>query len=138
MMGKNGVYHNLDAIFEQLNQRFFNNQIVANLQWGQSSTQPGKNKRSIRLGSYDPKTKQITIHPSLDQAFVPQLCVERIVYHEMLHQLHPQQIINKRRIIHSKAYRKDEKAFPQAELADRLIGQILTRLLSYRVTFLKN
>lgn len=131
-----GVYHDLISLYAQLNLAFFNNAIGASVQWGQSARVSGQ-KRSIRLGSYDPKDRSITLHPSLDQACVPRLCVERVLYHEMLHQKHPTYYHKGKQVIHSKAFKQDESLFPSGHLADRLIRQLLPRLLTYNPKFFK-
>ena len=131
----NGIYHPLETIFAHTNKLYFANSIDASIAYGNKITQSSSKKHSIRLGAYDPSERHITIHRALDQAFVPRICVERIVYHEMLHQKHPVKLSYGRRIIHSKDFKRDEALFENAQLADKLIEQILHRLLSYRSIF---
>jgi predicted SprT family Zn-dependent metalloprotease len=78
---------NLQAIYESLNEKYFNGSLTAEIQWGKDSKTP--NRRSFSFGSYDPKKKLIRIHPRLKQDFVPLMVLELTVYHEMCHQLHP-------------------------------------------------
>lgn len=133
-----GVYHDLNGLYAQLNATFFDGCIcLKGLQWGLAANVQNSPKRSIRLGSYDPSSQIITLHPSLDQAFVPRLCVERVLHHEMLHQKHPTYWHKGKQVFHSKAFKQEESRFPDAALADRLIRQLLPRLLAYRTTFLK-
>ena len=118
-----GIYHSLSCIYLRLNEQYFANQITAFVTWGKWGKRSPRFS-SIRLGSYDATKKLITIHPALDQASVPRLCVERIVYHEMLHQKHP--ILKGkrgRRLIHTPSFRQDEKKFTGATLADQWFEQ---------------
>jgi len=51
--------------------------------WGRrSSSRP---RRSLQLGSFDPETGVIRIHPVLDQAAVPHFFVRYVVFHELVH-----------------------------------------------------
>ena len=68
-----GKYHNLHDIQRLLARIYFNNTFTLEVQWGRPEHR--KRRRSIQLGSYDPRSKRITIHPSLDQSFVPEMCV---------------------------------------------------------------
>jgi hypothetical protein len=94
---KPGIYFDLTAIFADLNERFFNRSINASVNWGR--TRKIKRKNSIRLGSYHDTDKSITIHPALDQPTVPLICLERIMFHEMLHQYLPSKKGPKGRIL---------------------------------------
>jgi len=131
-----GVYHNLNIIYSRLNEHYFQNQIDSAITWGKWGK--GKNTRSIRLGSYDASRRLITIHPALDQAGVPRICVERIVYHEMLHQKHPIKIKNGRRSIHTASFLEEEIYFTGAQIADQWFKCNLDRLLRFRPSYLKN
>lgn len=127
-----GVYHNLDQIYAQLNHFYFDNSVNATLAWGRHRAPVRGRKYSIRLGSYDPKGRSIIIHPALDQALVPRLCVERIVYHEMLHQKHPSiRISRHRHSIHTPDFKAAEKRFLGAELADAWFKSNLDKILHF-------
>jgi hypothetical protein len=126
-----GRVHDLRIAMTTINRTYFDDAIVAEITWGQ----PGKTKRrrSITLGTYDDRAKRITIHPALDQAFVPTLCVERIVHHEMLHAFHPpEQTYGGRRVVHTAAFRRAEAGFQSASVADQWFLQHLDRLLRFR------
>jgi predicted SprT family Zn-dependent metalloprotease len=79
--------NDLSAIYERLNEQYFNGSLAAEIQWGKDSKTP--NRRSFSFGSYDAKKKLIRIHPRLKQDFVPTIVLELTVYHEMCHQFHP-------------------------------------------------
>lgn len=125
-----GVYFDLGPMFHDLNRRFFNDRIAADLKWGIRRTE--KTKRSIRLGSYRPQTKTIVIHPCLDQAIVPMICVERILFHEMLHQHLPAKKDRAgKNCIHHREFNEFEKNYPYLKEADSWIKANLKRLLTF-------
>ena len=126
-----GTYHNLLEQFEKLNQEYFDNKILAFIRWGKKSQKiVAVRKKSITLGTYCTENKLITINRALDQAMVPRLCVERIIYHEMLHQIYPVKIGRYgRRQIHTREFKQAEKAFLGASMADRWISQNLSKML---------
>jgi hypothetical protein len=127
-----GVYHDLGDIYDRLNLAYFDNRIQAKVTWGRHRANSDGRKHSIRLGSYCLESSLITIHPVLDQASVPRLCVERIVYHEMLHQACPAKKISRdRRSIHTPEFRAAEARFIGAELADGWFKANLDRILHF-------
>jgi hypothetical protein len=127
-----GVYHDLGDIYNRLNQIYFQDRIKAKLTWGRHRSNTTGRKYSIRLGSYCPSSRLITIHPVLDQASVPRLCVERIVYHEMLHEAHPARKVSRdRRSIHTPEFRAAEAQFIGAKLADEWFKANLDRILRF-------
>jgi len=94
-----GLHHDLRALFDGLNSRYFRGQICAGITWGRrrASGLP-RSHRSVKMGSYAVEDRLIRIHPLLDRPFVPRYYVEWIIYHEMLHQKHPIPVIDGRRI----------------------------------------
>lgn len=105
-----GRFHDLQEIFDDLNQRYFGSAIEARITWGQRIGKP-RRRNSIKMGSYSVEDKLIRIHRSLDRAFVPRFFVEWIVYHEMLHQVHDIKVVNGRRQFHSREFLRDEAKF---------------------------
>lgn len=125
-----GEFHDLRAIYDELNARYFSNKIDALITWGQKTGRP-KRRNSIKMGSYAVEDRLIRIHRSLDRAFVPRFFVAWIVFHEMLHQVHDIRVKNGRREFHSKEFLADEamyEHFDQAKLWER---QHLDALLTY-------
>ena len=113
-----GRSHDLDAIFRELNGRYFDDQIpAARLGWSHNHS------RRI-LGHYDSGHGTIIISRELDSPAVPRYLVEYVVYHEMLHIRYPVERRGQRRVIHSREFREAEKKFPHYELACRQIKQI--------------
>jgi len=128
---KQGIYHDLEAIFTKLNQLYFNGSVSAQVVWGKKAPSRRSAQRSIRLGSYCSKRRLITIHPALDQALVPRMCVERILFHEMLHQrCPPKQIRRGFRSVHPPEFLEQEKQFAGLELVDEWFKAHLTVVLA--------
>jgi hypothetical protein len=123
-----GRTYDLREIFEALNERHFQGGVRASIGWGRHPTR--RRRKSIRLGVYDHQTREIRLHPSLDQPAVPRFFVEFIVFHEMLHQVFPSSHGPGRRMHHPRAFRDREKAFPQYTAALRWERENLGVLLA--------
>lgn len=124
-----GIYHCLSDIRDRLNTSYFSNCIQAEIGWGNKTSHLQNRRKSIRLGSYDSKHKQITIHPLLDQAMVPRFCVEWVVYHEMLHQHFPPRIIRGRTYHHPPEFKRAETQFAHHKDAQMWFRNNLNMLL---------
>ena len=125
-----GEIHDLRAIFDDLNRRYFGGGIDARITWGQRTGRPRK-RNSIKMGSYSVEDRLIRIHRSLDREFVPRFFVEWIVYHEMLHQIHDVPVVNGRRRFHTRAFLEDEARFEHYALARTWERAHLDELLTY-------
>jgi hypothetical protein len=122
-----GRYHDLDMILADLRAQYFPDCAAVTICWGRWS---GRTRtRSMRFGAYLPVDKLIRIHPALDQAFVPRLFVEFIVYHELLHHVIPPVRVKGRNQIHSAAFRRREREFPAYAEAMAWRQQSLRRIL---------
>ena len=122
-----GQCFDLEAIYQRLNRDYFSGQVEARITWGRRP--PGRRRRSIRFGTYDSRKRLIRIHPLLDQSFVPAYVVENVVFHEMLHQLHPPQRLNGRWSIHTPAFRREERRYTNFDRAEAWQRRHLARLL---------
>lgn len=95
--------------------------------WGRD----GKGRRSIRFGSYDFSQRLIRIHPALDDDWVPQMFVDFVVYHELLHVVVPPvESESGRRDLHPLEFRELEARFPDYDEAIAWQRQNLDRLLN--------
>jgi len=113
-----GHYYDLDAVFEELNTRFFNGLMARpRLSWSQTKT------RRI-LGHYDPAHNAIIISRIFDHAAMPKFVLEYIVYHEMLHLKHPVKLRGSRRCVHSAEFQAEEKLFPQVAEANAVLRRL--------------
>jgi predicted metal-dependent hydrolase len=113
-----GFIYDLDAIFEDLNRRFFYGLMGRpRMSWSPTRT------RRI-LGHYDPAHNAIVISRIFDHPLVPRYAVEYIVYHEMLHLKHPVRLRGSRRCVHSAEFQAEEKLFPERERAEGYLRRI--------------
>jgi predicted metal-dependent hydrolase len=113
-----GHFYDLNAIFEDLNTRFFHGLMARpRMSWSQTRT------RRI-LGHYDPAHNAIIISRIFDHFSVPRCAVEYIVYHEMLHLKHPVKLRGSRRCIHSAEFHAEEKLFPQLAEANAFLKRL--------------
>jgi len=125
-----GEHHDLRALFDELNARYFEDRIDAAITWGARSGRP-RRRNSIKMGSYSVEDRLIRIHRSLDRAFVPRFFVAWIVFHEMLHQVHDIRVKNGRREFHSKEFLAAEAEFELYEQAKLWERRHLDALLTY-------
>lgn len=125
-----GDHHDLRAIYDDLNRRYFDDKIDAAITWGPRTGRP-RRRNSIKMGSYSVEDRLIRIHRSLDRAFVPRFFVEWIVFHEMLHQVHDIKVKNGRREFHTKAFLADEAQFEHYHEARAWERRHLDALLTY-------
>jgi len=113
-----GSHYNLEAIFEDLNQRFFYGLLARPLMtWSRHASRQS-------LGHYDPAHNTIVISRVFDRADMPRYAVEYLVYHEMLHLKHPVRLNGSRRCVHSKAFQDEERLFPELEKAKELLKRL--------------
>ena len=113
-----GCFYDLDAIFEELNTRFFHGLMARpRMSWS-----PTKTRRI--LGHYDPAHNAIIISRIFDHEAVPRHVVEYIVYHEMLHLKHPVKLRGSRRCVHSAEFQAEEKLFPRAAEAEEFVKRL--------------
>ncbi|WP_373047398.1 hypothetical protein [Vulgatibacter sp.] len=126
-----GAVHDLQAIFDELNHRWFGGRIDARIGWGREA--PGRRRRSIKMGTYFHDARVIKIHPSLDREVVPEFFVAFVVFHEMLHQAEPPKMIGGRRVSHTPEFRRLERAYPDYGKAIAWEREHLTLLLGDRL-----
>lgn len=113
-----GAVYDLDAIFEDLNMRFFHGLMGRpRMSWSQTKTRR-------MLGHYDPAHNAIIISRIFDHHVVPRYVLEYIVYHEMLHLKHPVRLRGSRRCVHSAEFQAEEKLFPKAAAAETFLKRL--------------
>ena len=123
-----GQVHDLAAIFDRLNRRYFEGKHEARITWG--PVRKAAQQRSIKVGSYSLEDRLIRVHPVLDSETVPSYFLEWIVFHEMLHGKHTIREVGGRRCFHPPEFSREERLFPgygRARLwekanLDRLLG----------------
>ena len=113
-----GHFYDLDAVFEDLNTRFFHGLMARpRLSWSQTKT------RRI-LGHYDPAHNAIIISRIFDHPAVPRYVLDYILYHEMLHLKHPVKLRGSRGCVHSAEFQAEEKLFPRAAQANAFLKRL--------------
>lgn len=113
--GPQGEHYNLETVFEELNQRFFNGLM--------GRPELGWSRRASRrlLGHFDPSHNAIIISRIFDQAQVPRLALEYVMFHEMLHLCHPVDHSGTRRCVHTREFRAAERQFPSLQEAKAIL-----------------
>jgi len=137
-----GNHHDLLAIFNELNARYFDGACHALITWGRRTKRGrGKPRSAIKLGSYSSLERLIRIHPALDKLWVPRYFVAYVVYHEMLHHMIPSargrsssNVANAngqiaRRVLHPPEFLERERDFRKYERALDWEKRHISRLL---------
>lgn len=110
-----GDHHDLERMANELCAEELSADFPAGVErphigWGRRS--PSRTRRSLRLGSYDADGRIVRIHPVLDQPGVPAWFVRYVVFHELLHAVHPvERGADDRWIHHGRAFRRRERAY---------------------------
>jgi predicted SprT family Zn-dependent metalloprotease len=116
----------LRPLFQKLNRIYFEGKLKCGLVWGVARS--SRVKRSRRLGSYNPETDTITLHPVLDQASIPLYVLASVLHHEMCHAFVPSKKVRGRLCHHTQEFKKREKAFSHYQLANQWIKKNLKLL----------
>ena len=104
LRGSTGAHHDLRQAFRRVNRQYFNGTIPdITLTWGRESRR--------RLGHYDAHHTTIVVSRIFDRPSVPDVLVDFIIYHELLHFVIPTAIRNGRRVIHPPEFRRRERLF---------------------------
>jgi hypothetical protein len=118
LSGPQGEHHNLEEVFERLNREFFDG-LMGRPQLGWS-----RGVSRSMLGHFDPAHNAIIISRILDQARVPALGLEYVMFHEMLHLEHPVDHAGTRRRVHTREFREAEKKFPRLKEAKEILKRL--------------
>jgi hypothetical protein len=122
-----GRHFNIKQLFDQLNREYFSNKIDCQITWG--ANRRVKNQNSIKLASYSDITKTIRINRALDKSYVPNYVVKGIIYHEMLHHYLGVELLNGRKMAHSKTFRQHESRYKHCQKLQDWKEKNLNRLL---------
>ena len=113
-----GTVHDLDALFDTLNLRHFAGHLrKPSLGWSLRASRR-------RLGHYDPAHDMIVISRIFDRARAPELALEYVLFHEMLHVKHPAELRGTRRCVHTPDFQAEERKFPGYERAKELLRSL--------------
>jgi hypothetical protein len=113
-----GRYFDLEKMFEELNEKYFSGSL--------QRPHIGWSLRSWRrqFGCYDPGPNQILLNRRMDHPAVPQVAVEYVLYHEMLHVKHPTRRSGCSLVSHSPEFRAEEKLFADFARARRILDHL--------------
>ncbi|NUP88446.1 MAG: M48 family metallopeptidase [Candidatus Sumerlaeia bacterium] len=113
-----GKHFDLQVICDAVNREHFGGTLRTRISWGKTGVPRGRNRRSIVFGSYDAASDTIRIHPELDSRRTPRFFLEYIVFHELLHAVHPVRIApDGRRLVHSPEFKAAERRYPGLDRA---------------------
>jgi len=109
-----GIAHDLGELRRtlldaELSGETFSTGAAPDVTWGRRGRRPARH--SLQLGSYDPQTDVVRIHPVLDQDAVPRFFVRYVLFHELLHAVLPTPTAGKRRVHHGAAFRRRERTY---------------------------
>lgn len=130
-----GEHFHLGVLRDRVNREYFEGHLRVDITWGRRAGSPRRRRRgsfSIRLGSYDDRFKLIRIHPVLDRADVPEMVLESIIYHEMLHAVVPPRQGKSRRSVHPPEFRRLERLFAHFDAAEAWLEANIERLSKLR------
>jgi hypothetical protein len=113
-----GRWQDLDRIFDRVNGEYFGGRLERpRLTW--STT------RSRRiLGRYEATYRTVTISLFFDSPHIPDFVIEYLMYHELLHMVHPSRTEACRSIAHTPEFRLDERKFKDYKKAMDWIRKI--------------
>ncbi len=116
--GPRGRRFDLEKMFDQLNGKYFSGSL--------QRPHIGWSTRSWRrqFGCYDPGPNQILLNRRMDYPGVPQVAVEYVLYHEMLHVKHPTRRSGCSLVSHSSEFRTEEKRFAEFDRARRILDDL--------------
>lgn len=117
--GPAGAVHNLEEVFDELNQRHFGG-MMARPALGWSHV-----RSRNRLGHFDPSHETIVISRIFDDPSVPRLALEYVMFHEMLHLHYPVVHRGGRRCVHTPEFKAHEKQFPEFKEAKALLKKLV-------------
>jgi len=109
--GPKGQFYDLDRLFEELNHKYFHG-LMARPELGWSVR-----RSRTTLGHYDPSHHMIVLNKILDQPDTPQIAVEYVMFHEMLHLRSPVLHKGVRRCVHTPEFKLAEKQFERLKEA---------------------
>jgi hypothetical protein len=116
--GPQGRHFDLEKMFEQLNEKYFSGSLERpHIGWSMRSWRR-------QFGCYDPGPNQILLNRRMDHPGVPQVAVEYVLYHEMLHVKHPTRRSGCSLVSHSPEFRAEEKLFADFARARRILDHL--------------
>jgi len=116
--GPQGEHRNLESVFNRLNGQFFDGLMgMPQLGWSRRPTRG-------MLGHFDPSHNAIIISRIFDREQTPELALDYVMFHEMLHLRHPVDHQGLRRRVHTQEFREAEGKFPQLKEAKEMLKRL--------------
>lgn len=113
-----GKCYDLEELFDRLNSEYFASSLVKpRLSWTRLNTYR-------KFGYYHPAKDRVAISSTLDDARIPQFVAEFVLYHELLHKYHGAKLVNGRRMVHTREFRRDEQQFKFYQEASRWLEKL--------------
>ena len=106
----------LEESFNRVNLTYFDNTIP------QPNLKVGKGIN--RLGSYEYASDTISISKMLLDYHD---LLDYVMFHELLHKVHKFKASGSRHIHHSRAFKKAEKSYPNADLMEKKLGKLISK-----------
>ncbi len=98
------------------------------ISWGRRTL--SRSRRSLRLGSFEPTSRVVRVHPVLDQEAVPEWFVRFVLKHEILHAvIETYRDRSGRWVHHGPRFRQREASWPEFEAALHWERKNLARLI---------
>ena len=114
-----GNYYDLEALFHPINQEYFAGEMAKpRLTWNKTLTHR-------KLGHYEPLRDRVVMSRTLDSDLVPQVVVELVLYHELLHKHHGAKWMNGKRMVHTPEFRRSERQFRHYQEAQQWLERSL-------------
>jgi hypothetical protein len=131
-LNAHGAHYDLGELLEELLAAEFpllpQERRPSGVTWGRRGRRGARH--SLQLGSFDPETALIRVHPVLDQPAVPRWFVRYVVFHEVLHsELNEPCAADRRARHHGPEFRRRETAYADTaralEWQEKNLGQLL-------------
>ncbi|MDP6538407.1 MAG: hypothetical protein QF903_06425 [Planctomycetota bacterium] len=113
-----GEHHDLSPLLAELVAECFPESFGPQLPsprvtWGRRARSTSRGR--LILGSFQPRTRLVRVHPVLDQEAVPRWFVRTVLHHELLHAVLPGERTGGRRRHHGPEFRRRERAYVDFE-----------------------
>jgi len=113
-----GRFFDLEEIFERLNRQYFDGLM------GRPALGWSLRRSRTMLGHFDPSHNAIILSKIFDEAGVPAVAVEYVMFHEMLHLRHPVEHRGARRCVHTPEFKQAEKKYPRLKEAKEALKKL--------------
>lgn len=124
-----GKHHDLRHHLVSQSRRWFNSEFRGRIGW--SLVGKGRVRKRVRLGSWSEDHRLIRVHPVLDSPDVPGYVIDFVVFHEMVHAAVGPELVNGRRLVHTRRFREFEVLHPERVRAEAWIRENIDSLLTW-------